>query len=650
VSDPAAKQIAVPTADDGRAVAGLDTGAGVRQVRVDPRAHDFDEQTDTLAPQLVAGISPTKITNGEYAPDGRLVAGDVAELVRVVRRTIDAPQGTVTPGELQALESGRPTGVATIRGGALLDTPEGLARLDGFLAAGAPPRSEFDSEGQRGLVPSAGTTDGLFTNVRVAGGNKALSMPVRFDGGGKPGARTVTKSPAEVLGFYATDGGDSDGYFSVRQHTGDTSEETGTSTTREVRRFYLWDYGAGIGAAPRPAAAQARTLADRLNALAQAYNDSLRKLSALAKDAPERAALLATIKSVGQQITAEGGFVPSLSVGEGVEGGFTEEADTDVTAHEIGPDTVEVWGSLDPYDPEERTHLDESWRGKQYPPGLWAPHLLLDLNKLIGKPPPPDPPPQPPPPEPQPPPGGGEEDEEEEEEPETDPQQERIGAAYVTPGSGVGLDDDEDDALEVPSGGAVTTDTIDDGDGIAISPVKDGILVVDGGEEDQIDLGGGPQIDDGDDDDPEDEPVPATHCPIGGKREPVVTVREVVIGGHVFIETRVDGVVVSLVRKEGGILTPTNADANTTPPPPPGGTGEVSSGGKTYTYDGGKLTGVRQDAGGVLTPTGQTPSGPTPPSSGTGTVEYGGKTYTYEGGKVTRVGQNSGGIIGGPAP
>jgi hypothetical protein len=521
VSDPAAKQIAVPTADDGRAVAGLDTGAGVRQVRVDPRAHDFDEQTDTLAPQLVAGINPTKITNGEYAPDGRLVAGDVAELVRVIPKAPTTPEGTATREELDAyLFGGGPTGVAAVRGDAKLATPEGLARLDGFLTSGGYTRSELDVAGQRGRVPAA--ADILFGRFSDWRGlkNIALSMPLR---------------------------------------SGRFSDATGS-----------------------------------------------------------RAA--------------------------------------DATAMASTPERIIVWGYLAPFDEERRTALDSKLYGTD--PDLyqrfarWAPFVEIDPDKLIGKP---DPPPEdgdPKPPEPQPPPGGGggggEDDEEEE--PETDPQQERIGAAYVTPGSGVGLDDDEDDPLEVPSGGAVTTDTIDDGDGIAISPVKDGILVVDGGEEDQIDLGGGPQIDDGDDDDPEDEPVPATHCPIGGKREPVVTVREVVIGGHVFIETRVDGVVVSLVRKEGGILTPTNADANTTPPPPPGGTGEVSSGGKTYTYDGGKLTGVRQDAGGVLTPTGQTPSGPTPPSSGTGTVEYGGKTYTYEGGKVTRVGQNSGGIIGGPAP
>jgi hypothetical protein len=579
MTDPASRQIRVSaSADDGQATVGLDTGAGVRLGSVDPVTHDFDPQSATIAPQLIAGRmagrEPTKITSGEWAPDGRLVAGDVAEFVRVVRRMDASSQGTVTPEQAAALRGNGPTGVATIRGRALLNTEMGLGYVEGFLVAGGYQRTELDPEGQHGKIPAAADAwRGRFSTFPGEGYKAGLSMPVRFD------YPTALQDRTRNFFQYFSDDGSGDGPGVVREFDRATNAVVGE--TRVSRR------------------------------------------------------------------PAEAG------------GTFESPKATDVTARPDAKDAVEVWGILAPYDETTRTHLDRTFRDKD-PEGYQgfarhAPYFQIDVDKMLGKPPPDPPPPEdgdPKPPEPQPPPGGGGGGEPPKP-PEVNPQEQRNRNSFALPGA-----DPTENLIAQPETEQPTTEAIDDGAGNDVSPIKDGIDRTDGGEEDEEDAGGagsgqeqdqgggendggGPQIND---------PQEPTECPIGG-RKPVVTVREVTIGGHVFIETRVDGKVVSLVRKEGGILTPTDADANSTPPPPPGGSGEVSSGGKTYTFEGGRITGVRQDSGGILTPQpGTTNTGPTPPPGGNGLVTHGGRTYVYEGGKVTRVSQNGGGgVIGAPS-
>jgi len=158
-----------------------------------------------LGLQLLAGpsVRSTRVTSGDlYDKEGRPVAGHLEQLLRVVR--LISPAGVADlKGNTRVRIAGfrpDPTGLLSLRGDGLVLTLQGLARLDGVLTSAYLPRSEFDEEGQLGLVPAAVHTTAHFADWSRVGvaTDSGLSMPLRFMN--LVGGRTKSGDATGVLG------------------------------------------------------------------------------------------------------------------------------------------------------------------------------------------------------------------------------------------------------------------------------------------------------------------------------------------------------------------------------------------------------------------------------------------------------------------
>lgn len=151
----------------------------------------WNPETKILSVSLVAGASggvapATKITSGLLREDGKEIAGDLAEILRVIQSAPKAgPARSLTKDEAAANAKAAPTGVAAIIGNVLVLTPEGLANLEGVLTSGGRPRSELDRDAQQGKVPAAIDVRARFASWRAspAKGSHDLSMPILFGAG-----------------------------------------------------------------------------------------------------------------------------------------------------------------------------------------------------------------------------------------------------------------------------------------------------------------------------------------------------------------------------------------------------------------------------------------------------------------------------------
>lgn len=582
--------------------------------------------------RLLAGprVHSTRITDGDLNEDGRLVEGDLYDVVRTIRRVEGDSGGTRTRTDVAAAARTGPTGLAAIRGRALLDTRLGLGRLDGFLVAGGYPRTEFAEDGQQGAVPvAADAHGGRFTDYPTRA--DGLSMPIRFDQGApspsgpQAGALTAPKV------FDVVDTGGNTVLPSTHAPTGEFQIQ---QDGRTIRTTSSRDQALTLARGMSALGAQLQTVLDQLTPLANAEASAKESGTPLDPAIAQQAAFLrAQAQGLKASLGALGADVSGVSIG--LDSGDALTGVVDATAKPGDPDIVELWGSMDPMDIVKLEALDEALRGTN--PDLyqaiarWAPHFFVSLSKLIGKPEDGDPPPEKKKDPKDPPPGGGggggEKDEDDD---KPDPQEERIRNSFAAPGNSP-----TGHAIAVPESDQPVTEGIDDGDGNTVSAEKEGINRIDGEAQDAQDAGtdkatgtgittkndgkhlkiykdgrlievqqlnggiltgspipGQEQI--------VGQPPPPTECPIGGRRKPNI----VIVDDGRFIHTYVDGVLVSSVRKEGGVLTPTNADGQGDEiKPPEGGNGEVTDGRITKTFVNGKVTKVTKNSGGILSPT-----------------------------------------------
>lgn len=127
---------------------------------------------------------PTPLTGGQRRLDGLEVAGDLSQLLAVVKRSKKGPAGeTSTRDEATdpPVDATTPTtGMAALVGTLVVLTPEGLGRLQDVLTSGGKPRSEFDRAGQDGEVPAGVLVGARFASWRAEGIQNGWAFPIRF--------------------------------------------------------------------------------------------------------------------------------------------------------------------------------------------------------------------------------------------------------------------------------------------------------------------------------------------------------------------------------------------------------------------------------------------------------------------------------------
>lgn len=553
---------------------------------------EWSEKDETLSLQLLCGpgVRSTKVML-----DG-ITSAALNRVLRVIRRAPPSKPSDKTFTRAQSGSAPELPGVLALLGSSLLDTPEGLARLDGFLTSGGMPRSEDAPDGQAGNVPLAARTGGRFASW--SGDNSgSLSMPIRFE----------ASAPKPTKGI--TTGGGLGGPINIRDGSGDKPDGVTQSRTADVR---VGEQIVATGLPTNEARAlveKIRDLADQQAAALQAVQDAFQAgwdesdPAAVKKKQAELNALGEKVKEINKQLAALGvdmsgskaGAVTAPGAldisGDGGSTGGGAKSAANITADAKSGNFVEVWGSMDPMDilkiealdPENRGKDPESYQGF----ARWAPHFYIDVDKLageIGDPPPED--------DGDPPPerpktgggggGGGEDDDKDKDEDKDkpDPQNQRARDTHGQPG-------------QQPTGSAIAfaatagpvTDSISTGTaGVTISAQKDGITRIDGEDQDVQDSG-------------QNDPPPSNEV-------------EVTPDGR-FIKVYKDGRVVRVQRTSGGVLTGAPVTVGDVSPPAEcpignkgdGGTTVEDDGRRVKTYDkNGNLLTDRLKKGGILGP------------------------------------------------
>lgn len=394
----------------------------------------YDPETRTLSIQLVGGglgavAAPTRVAADVVTADGlRTVAGTLDQILRVIARAPLPQEGTQTRGGPAGAARGQaqdsePSGVVAIEGASLVATPEGLGRIDAMVTSGGKPRTENDRDGQDGKVPAGIPTGARVASWREETAEKGWSFPIRYAllADNPPDEDEEEKPARQETGVGSESDGLGAGTF--RRDEGPPTRIVQIKPNGSERVIREAPPGrSGDAFAPalhlilNDLAATQRRLLDVAAPLQQERNRAFAEGRDLDPDTAARLRIIERdLARFGANFSALGADPGRVDIGAGSGSAGTSPGATqrdkikDATGKPGGENVVEWWGDLAPYDIDTDTHLDEKDRGrdpeKYKKRARWAPHGLLDLDKIISPPPPPPPPPPfpPPPPPPKPP-------------------------------------------------------------------------------------------------------------------------------------------------------------------------------------------------------------------------------------------------------